>query len=136
MKTLKMVVDSATAQMSVESSQDWISILTSLLPFVNLSGVVALISLISNVDGFKKDLGDFKKDLGDFKGDVKKDLGDFKDDIKDDLGDFKKEQTKHLRRLERGTKRGFSHVIKDIKELQSERKIEEEIDEMFEESQK
>ena len=125
MKTLKMVVDSATAQMSVESSQDWISILTSLLPFVNLSGVVALISLISNVDGFKKDLGDFKKDLG-----------DFKDDIKDDLGDFKKEQTKHLRRLERGTKRGFSHVIKDIKELQSDRKIEEEIDEMFEESQK
>lgn len=125
MKTLKMVVDSATAQMSVESSQDWISILTSLLPFVNLSGVVALISLISNVDGFKKDLGDFKKDLG-----------DFKDDIKDDLGDFKKEQTKHLRRLERGTKRGFSHVIKDIKELQSEGKIEEEMDEMFEESQK
>ena len=125
MKTLKMVVDSATAQMSVESSQDWISILTSLLPFVNLSGVVALISLISNVDGFKKDLGDFKKDLG-----------DFKDDIKDDLGDFKKEQTKHLRRLERGTKRGFFHVIKDIKELQSEGKIEEEMDEMFEESQK
>jgi DNA anti-recombination protein RmuC len=133
MKTLKMVLDSTTAQLSVASSLDWPSFFTAFSLFVNLLGLVGLVTLILNVEGIKKDLGDIKKDLGDVKkdlGDVKKDLGD----VKKDLGDFKKEQTKHLGRLERGTRRGFFHVIKDMKELQRKRKLEQEIDEMFEES--
>jgi predicted nucleic acid-binding Zn-ribbon protein len=140
MKTLKMVLDSTTAQLSVASSLDWPSFFTAFSLFVNLLGLVGLVSLILNVEGIKKDLGDIKKDLGDVKkdlGDVKKDLGDVKKDlgdVKKVLGDFKKEQTKHLGRLERGTRRGFFHVIKDMKELQRKRKLEQEIDEMFEES--
>ena len=112
MKTLKMVLDSTTAQLSVASSLDWPSFFTAFSLFVNLLGLVGLVTLILNVEGIKKDLGDVKKDLG----------------------YFKKEQTKHLGRLERGTRRGFFHVIKDMKELQRKRKLEQEIDEMFEES--